>query len=123
MSNANSQVSQALNLDDPARRAEWLLGLRTDLIQADGITCDLLRPVRERELGQALHQELYAEAWARIARAMQLAGYPLDEPAESAALRQALAEVRAERDALREKLRVALPGEVLLREATEGGAA
>ena len=67
-----------LDFRDPAAVAEWLRGLRTDLIQSDGASRDMLRPKRKRELGHALHKDLYNEAWRGIVKAMEAAGFPLD---------------------------------------------
>src|SRR5262249_735467 len=54
-------------------------GLRTDLIQADGASRDMLLPERERELGPVLHESLYSEAWRGVTKAMEAAGAPLDD--------------------------------------------
>jgi hypothetical protein len=69
-----------LDFSDPAAVADWLRGMRTDLNQADGISRDMLRPERKRELGHALHKQNYKEAWRGIVQAMAYAGVPLDEP-------------------------------------------
>ena len=68
-----------LDFNNAAAVAEWLRGMQTDLNQADGISRDMLRPKRKRELGHALHKQNYKEAWRGIVKAMAYAGAPIDD--------------------------------------------
>ncbi len=44
------------------RLTRWLLDLRVALDDIDSVVNDMLRPVRERELGHAQHVTLYDDA-------------------------------------------------------------
>jgi len=55
--------------------AEWIEKMRTAFADADAVTRDLLRPLRQRELGHASHVELYDAAFSMVA-------YLLENPPE-----------------------------------------
>ncbi|MFT3774830.1 MAG: hypothetical protein QM820_56500 [Minicystis sp.] len=57
------------NPQDPAVRA-WLVSLNVALDDIDAVTRDLLRPLRQRELGHLKHLELYDDGWSKIMRMM-----------------------------------------------------
>jgi len=40
----------------------WLVDVRTAFDDADAVAVDMLRPVRERELGHVQHRNLYGDA-------------------------------------------------------------
>jgi len=51
-----------LDWTSPVAVASWFAALRAVLADAHAVTLDLLRPLRERELGHVKHRELYGEA-------------------------------------------------------------
>jgi hypothetical protein len=61
-------VSRAdlLDLGDPAAVRAWLASLRVAIADAHGVTEDMLRPLRERDLGHAEHRRLFLEAKGKI---------------------------------------------------------
>ena len=61
---ANSPPIPRPHLDPTDRVAflTWLAALRAALADAHAVTMDLLRPLRERELGHVKHRELYGDA-------------------------------------------------------------
>ena len=56
----------------------WLAALRAALADAHAVTVDLLRPLRERELGHVKHRELYGDAEQTL-DALLLFATPPDE--------------------------------------------
>ena len=69
----------SLDFTDRAAVRQWLAGLRVAIDDAAGITEDLLRPVRQRDLGQREHERLYTEAAQKIAHLMDYASAPPSE--------------------------------------------
>ena len=51
-----------LDWPDHAVVSAWLAAVRAALDDAHAVTVDLLRPLRERELGHVKHRELYGDA-------------------------------------------------------------
>ena len=66
----------ALEWSDPTAVSKWLAGLRVSFNDADAAALDMLRPLRARELGPALHAKNYTEARAQILEALDYAGAP-----------------------------------------------
>lgn len=52
----------SLDWKNEAAVRRWLVDVRTAFDDADGITSDLLRPMRERDLGHVQHRKLYGDA-------------------------------------------------------------
>ena len=51
---------------DPAMLRQALLDLRVACDDGDAVTTDLLRPLRERELGHVQHVRLYGESRDKV---------------------------------------------------------
>jgi hypothetical protein len=71
-----------LDWSDPIAVSKWLAGLRLSWNDADAAVLDMLRPLRARELGPALHREKYTDARAQIIQALDFATTP--EPDDGA---------------------------------------
>jgi hypothetical protein len=67
-------VSARLDWSDAAAVSSWLACLWQSFDDADGVTLDLLRPPRERELGPVLQAKNYGQARAQILAALAYAG-------------------------------------------------
>jgi len=67
-----------LDVTNPTAVATWLAALRAALADAHAVTEDLLRPLRERELGHVKHRELYGDAIHTIDELLTFATPPDD---------------------------------------------
>jgi hypothetical protein len=71
----------SLDWSDPEAVSKWLAGLRLSFGDADAVTRDMLRPLRQRELGRILHRTNYREARERIVTLLNYATSPApDDP-------------------------------------------
>jgi hypothetical protein len=75
-------VSRADRLDfsDPEAVRAWVVDLRVTFDDAAGVTEDMLRRERGRQLGHVEHRRLYREAKKKIAQLLDYACPPGGDP-------------------------------------------
>jgi hypothetical protein len=68
-----------LDFANPAALRAWLVDLRVAVDDAGAVTEDLLRPHRERDLGNREHARLYGDARAKLAALLSYADPPPED--------------------------------------------
>ncbi|MFT3765691.1 MAG: hypothetical protein QM820_09270 [Minicystis sp.] len=68
----------SLDWTDEAAVREWLSNLRVAFADADAVTADMLRPLRQRELGHVQHRNMYGDAKKSILHLLEYAGAPAE---------------------------------------------
>lgn len=66
----------SLDWHDEIAVSKWLGALRVTIADADSVTRDMLRPLRERELGHALHRERYRDTSEQLRQLLDFATAP-----------------------------------------------
>lgn len=65
-----------LDFTDAAALRQWFADLRVAIDDANGVTDDLLRPLRQRDLGHVEHRRLFLDAKQKIAALLAYADPP-----------------------------------------------
>ncbi len=76
-----------LDFADVAAVRAWLVDVRVAVDDAAGVTEDVLRPARKRDLGHVEHRRIFREAREKIAALLNYADPPSDpdpEPSDPA---------------------------------------
>jgi hypothetical protein len=66
----------SLDWKNEAAVRRWLVDVRAAFDDADGITSDMLRPMRERDLGHVQHRKLYGDARKALVELLDYATPP-----------------------------------------------